>query len=194
MSRADDIRLVRRAREGDSDAFRQLFDRHHKRLYNYMVYAVNETGDAADLTQMTFIKAWENLPRLRNPNAFVTWLHRIAVNVVKDYARKRKDSPMTDIIEDYTTEPLQPPDPATSDPETVVADKQRGNAVRQAVSSLPDKHRDVVVMHHLEGMEITQIAQVLGVAEGTVLSRLARARETLKRKLRRLVDEPPEVG
>ncbi len=194
MSRADDTRLVRRAQEGDSDAFRVLFDRHHNRLYNYMVYAVNEAGDAADLTQTTFIKAWENLPRLKNPNAFVTWLHRIAVNVVKDYARKRKDTPMTDIVEDYAAEHLDLPDSRTSNPETAVADKQTSDVVRQAVASLPDNHRNVVVMHHLEGMEIAQIAQVLGVAEGTVLSRLARARETLKRKLRRLVDEPPEVG
>lgn len=194
MSQAADVRLVQRARKGDSDAFRELFDRHHGRLYNYMVYAVNDAGDAADLTQTTFIKAWENLSRLRNPEAFVSWLHRIAVNVVKDYARKRKDTPMTDTVEDYAAEPVHSPDPAISNPETAVADKHRSNVVREAVASLPDNHRNVVVMHHLEGMEITQIAQALGIAEGTVLSRLARARATLRRKLRRLVDEPPEVG
>ena len=79
-------------------------------------------------------------------------------------------------------------DTPAEQPEEVVVEGAYRRAVRQAVESLPDNHRSVVVMHHLEGMEVAEIARVLGVPNGTVLSRLARARETLRRKLSSLVD------
>lgn len=191
MTDADDVTLVRRAQANDVDAFRRLFDRHHERLYNYVLYMVGDPDDAADLTQAAFINAWRNLRRLKAPEAFVSWLHRIASNLTKDHAKKRRDTPMAD-VQDVADRIVSLGD-APPNPEDVVTGREAQETVRRAVASLPEKHRDVVVMHHLEGMEVAEIAGALGVPEGTVLSRLARARDALRRKLTSLVDEPREA-
>jgi len=192
MAHRDDQTLVEKAQAGDREAFRQLFERYHRRIYNCAAYMLGSADDAADATQEAFVKAWGGLRRLRDPQALEGWLYRIARNAVHDLARRRRASREARSGEDAEVA-LQ-----------LAANEDRGEAataglerwelaqtVRVAIQSLPEIHREAVVMYHLEGMAVKEIAVVLEVPEGTVLSRLARAREALKRKLGPYVSPGP---
>jgi RNA polymerase sigma-70 factor (ECF subfamily) len=183
--------LVARARAGDVEAYGELFRRTHRGIYNFVRQMVHDADDAADLTQEIYVRAYKGLKTLRADEAFLVWLHRIALNVVRD---AQKHNVQTTVSLDDSADG-DDPSPRIADipdwsqePERIVLAEATQEAVRQAVRSLPEIHRSVVTMHHLEGMEVTAIAQVLGVSPGTVLSRLARARETLRRKLSSLVE------
>ncbi len=183
--------LVLRAREGDVEAFGELFRATHRRIYNFVLSMVSNADDAADLTQKAYVRAWASLKTLRADGAFLVWLHQIALNVVRD-SRKRIERPMVSLDatpEDGDASPaLEIPD-WSLEPGQVVLSEDTQAFVRRAVQRLPEIHRTVVAMHHLEGMEVTAIAEVLGISPGTVLSRLARAREALRKALDPLVKE-----
>ncbi len=187
-----DNQLVERARAGDVDAFGELYQRTHRRIYQYIRQMVPTPEDAEDLMQEVYLRAWSGLQGLQASEAFWVWLHRIARNAVLD-SRKRKqlhtvslESTFTD-EEDGETESVEIAD-WSDNPEHLVLSEAEQEAVRQAVRSLPENHREVVTMYYLEDMEIAEVAQVLGVPKNTVLSRLARAREALRRKLSYLTD------
>ncbi|MFA6563319.1 MAG: sigma-70 family RNA polymerase sigma factor [Verrucomicrobiia bacterium] len=186
-----DPAVVSRAREGDVDAFGELFRATHRRIYNFVRSMATNPEDAADLTQKTYVRAWGALKSLRSDEAFLVWLHRIALNVVRD-SRKRIERPTVslDATADDEDSPaaLEIPDWSLGPGQIVLAENTQ-KFVRRAVERLPEIHRTVVAMHHLEGMEVTAIAGVLGISVGTVLSRLARAREALRKTLDSLVKE-----
>lgn len=190
METSDPV-LVLRAREGDVDAFGELFRVTHRRIYNFVRSMATNPEDAADLTQKTYVRAWGALKSLRSDGAFLVWLHRIALNVVRD-SRKRIERPteLLDATVDGEESPaaLEIPDWSLGPGEMVLSEDAQ-KFVRRAVERLPEIHRTVVAMHHLEGMEVTVIAETLGISPGTVLSRLARAREALRRTLDPLVKE-----
>jgi len=183
-----DNQLVERVRAGDVDAFGELYQHTHRRIHQYIRQMVPTTGDAEDLMQEVYLRAWSGLKQLQANEAFWVWLHRIARNAVLDW-RKRKqvstvslESTFTD-DEDGETEPVEVAD-WSENPEQIALSE----AMQEAVRSLPENHREVVTMYYLEDMGISEVAKVLGVPKNTVLSRLARARETLRRKLGYLVD------
>jgi len=186
-----DPAVVSRAREGDVEAFGELFRVTHRRIYNFVLSMVTNPEDAADLTQKTYVRAWSALKSLRSDEAFLVWLHRIALNVVRD-SRKRIERPTESLdasVEDEdSTGTMEIPDWSLG-PEQLVLSEDTQRFVRRAVQRLPEIHRTVVAMHHLEEMEVTAIADVLGVSHGTVLSRLARAREALRKTLEPLLKE-----
>lgn len=188
-----DNQLVERARAGDADAFGELYQLTSRRIYQYIRQMVPTPEDAEDLMQEVYLRAWGGLKGLHSNEAFWVWLHRIARNAVLDSKKRKRlntvslESAYTD-DEDGESEPIEVADWSES-PEQVVLSEAAQEAVRQAVRSLPENHREVVTMYYLEDMEISQIAQVLDVPKNTVLSRLARAREALRRKLDYLVDE-----
>lgn len=185
--------LVECAKAGDVDAFGELFQRTHRRIYQYIRQMVPTQEDAEDLTQEVYVRTWSGLKALQASEAFLVWLHRIARNVVLDRGRRaRLDTVSLETA--YSRQDEDEPDEMeivdwSGNPEQVVLSEVTQEAIRQAVRSLPEIHREVVTMHHLEGMEVSEIAQVLGIPQNTVLSRLARAREALRRRLSPLVDE-----
>lgn len=188
-----DKQLVERAKAGDLNAFGELFEQTHRRIYQYIRQMVSTPEDAEDLTQEVYLRAWSGLKGLQASEAFWVWLHRIARNAVLDRGKRAQlDTASLDTAysrdEDDEADSLEIVD-WSGNPERVVLTEATQEAVRQAIRSLPEIHREVVTMHHLEGMEVSEIAQVLGVPKNTVLSRLARAREALRRKLSYLVDE-----
>ncbi len=187
-----DSRVVERARAGNVDAFGELYQLTHRLIYQYIRQMVPAREDAEDLMQEVYLKAWSGLKGLHSGEAFWVWLHRIARNAVLDW-RKRKQVDTASLESTYTDEEdgrVEPMEVAdwSENPEQIVLAETTQEAVRQAVRSLPENHREVVTMYYLEEMEISQIAQVLGVPKNTVLSRLARAREALRHKLAYLVD------
>lgn len=183
---------VRRAQAGDLAAFEQLFNQYHRGIYNAIYQMVRSDADAADLTQDAFVRAWKSLPRLESPEAFSSWLYRIATNLTRNWIRDNGrvrlesiDQPVGGDDEDGTVREL--PD-TRNDPAVVTQTRAAQDAVQRAIQGLSDDHRTVVTLHHLEGMPVEEIAKVMRCSVGTVKSRLSRARDHLRRKLAGFVE------
>lgn len=174
--------IVRRAQGGDRDAFRALFERYRDPVYGYIRRMVGDEDLAADLTQDVFLRAYQALPRLKAAGAFRGWLYQIAANRVRDHWKRPAPEMLSlDGGSDADAGPaVADPQPG---PDRVAVRKELRAAVSQAVDLLPPERREVVLLHHLHGLEVRDIAQALGVAEGTVKSRLGRARADLRRYL-----------
>lgn len=138
---------------------------------------VRDREAAKDLFQETFIKANYNLDKFRGDSSIKTWLIRITVNVCKDYlksAYQKNVVPMTQVEEDSLR---------VEDDHEQIENADRDEQIRRAVSSLPENYREVVLCVYFHEMSVADTSAALGVPEGTVKSRLARAREVLKSKL-----------
>lgn len=172
--------LIARVLSGDRVAARELYDAHAPRVYR-LAHRMTGDGDTArEVTQDVFVRAFRQLSRFRAESALSTWLHRITVTVVADAMRKQKtrrdrEFELDDVHEIGTN-------PETHDP--ILRRK-----LHQAISELPEHFRLTVIMHDLEGYTHTEIAQVLGVAEGTCKSRLSHARARLRAALSDLMKE-----
>lgn len=180
-----DADLVRRAKEGDERAFESLFGRHHKRIFSITYGMLRNHADAADATQEAFVRAYRSLARLEAEGAFRGWLAQIAVNICRDILKRPRvisrslDEPVASDESEYR---LEVPDDAIG-PERASLNRELQQVLRKAIGSLTPDHQAVITMHHLEGMDVLDIADVLGVSEGTIKSRLSRARAELRRKL-----------
>lgn len=176
---ASEVDLVRRAKAGDQAAFESLFRRHQPAMYRLALHFTGSAETAADVTQEAFIKAWSKLPRLRDEAAFAGWVRSILLNGARDAGRSSQ--PVRSLEEDPRGAEAVVDNGLL--PGEGMAQAQVRETVRRAVMSLPDHQRTVVVMHHLEDMPVDEIAATLGLPKGTVVSRLARGRDMLKKKL-----------
>lgn len=187
MDSRTESQLVQSARSGDRVAFEQLYRKYNDRIFNFSKRITGSPEDAGDVTQETFVRAWNALPKLRADETFGVWLHRIALNRSRD-AVKKKGREFALSMDSGATDAEGAPSPLeiVSDkptPENLLMDGEVRDAVSKAVDSLSDHHREVVTLHHLEGMDVEEVSEVLGIPRGTVMSRLSRAREALRRKL-----------
>ena len=180
-SQADvDVILVERARRGDEAALTELYRRHERRAYNLALRTLGNPWDASDVTQEAFIKAFRNLDSFKGEARFSTWLHRIVVNAAYDQLRRHRPEPMDSEILDGLSSP--------SGPGAVVGSGREGidpavdglsDPVRTALMSLNEGFRFAVVLCDLLGFPYNEAAEILGVQEGTIKSRIFRAREAL---------------
>ncbi len=185
--------LVAEARAGNVAAFEALYRSHQAGIFTFIRNLVGERELAADLTQQTFVRAWESLPRLRRTGAFRGWLHRIAMNLVRDEAKSgRARLEMTESSLADGESPAARADGPDGRPESQLISGELRGEVRAALAELSPEQRAAVVMHHLEGMSVTEIAHALKVRPGTVMSRLARAREALRKRLAPYVEGDDE--
>lgn len=190
--------LVHRAQAGEQAAFATLVEAHSERIYNYLLRMLNDREEAEDLTQETFVRAWQALGRFRGGAAFSTWLYRIATNLAIDSLRRRQRSGPTQSIEephqseDGETE-RQWPDPERPPDEQVIA-RELQEAVWQAVGQMTPKLRAVLVMYDFEQMSYEEIARVLRVPLGTVKSRLFNARKQLRERLSEMMAVEEYLG
>jgi RNA polymerase sigma-70 factor (ECF subfamily) len=175
-----DLNLVRLARAGDPDALTELYRRHERRAYNLALRTLGNPWDAADVVQEAFIKAFRNLESFKGESLFSTWLHRIVVNAAYDHLRRMQPEPMdSEILNDLSG-------PAGS--AAVVGSGREGidpvldglsDPVRDALMSLNEGFRFAIVLCDLLGFPYGEAAEILGVQEGTIKSRIFRAREAL---------------
>jgi len=176
---------VRLAQGGDLRAFEQLFQQYQRGIYNAIFQIVRSEADAADLTQDVFVRAYRALPRLQSPEAFSSWLYRIAINLSRNYlrdaARSRAES--LEYGGDEAEGGQREIADTSGDPADLAQVQDMALRVRQAIATLSPDHRTVVTLHHLEGMPVEQIAAIMNCSVGTVKSRLSRARDHLRRKL-----------
>ena len=161
----DQRQLVERARGGDHDAFAQLARAAVVRLEKAARLILRDPELARDAVQETLIRAWRDLPKLREPDRFEAWLYRLTVNACFEQARKRRRR----VIEVEFTPTI---DLAISDGSAAHADRE---LVDQVLRRLDDHGRAIVVLHYYLGMPLSDVAVTLGVPIGTVKSRLHRA-------------------
>jgi len=180
---ADDLALlINDARRGDPSAFEALYDRFERSVYGFCRHLLDDPTAAEDACQQTFVDAWQNLPRLRHTGAFTAWLRHGALTACRQHRRRRtRERPATDVLaEDDDLDQVD----GGHRPDELLEREETVKRVREAISKLSTAHREVVVMHHLQSWSVEEIAAALGVAEGTVKSRLGRARARLAGLLR----------
>jgi RNA polymerase sigma-70 factor, ECF subfamily len=183
-----------RARDGSASAFRELVESSHERVFRLAAALTGDRDEAADVTQETYLRAWERKDELRDPSAVTGWLFRIARNVARDrrgswWMRSRIRLPLDrTTAERATSEPREPAADAL-DAHAALEAAESAGAVRRALRRLPEKHRVVLQLREVEGLTYEELAEALGVPVGTVESRLHRARAGLARRLAQLAKE-----
>ena len=178
--------LVAQARRGDESAFEALVTENEKRIYNLCRRLTGNQEDAAELTQEAFLNAWRGLGRFQGESSFSTWLYRLATNACIDFLRKekrRQSLSMTVSLDDEEeARQVELPDERYA-PEGALERAEARRAVAEGLKRLTLEHRQVLVMREIHGLSYAEIGQVLGLEEGTVKSRIARARGALRKVL-----------
>jgi RNA polymerase sigma-70 factor, ECF subfamily len=172
--------LAQRASEGDMDAFEELYQNHHRRVYALCLRMTANVAEAEDLTQEVFVNLFRKAGSFRGDSSFSTWLHRMTVNQVLMHFRKPS------VKREQATEDEKMPMQTvhgTSDPARMpVVDRI---ALDNAIARLPKGYRTVFLLHDVEGFEHEEIGRMLGVSAGTSKSQLHKARLKLRRLLKR---------
>ncbi len=185
-----DVRLlVRQAQVGDVRAFEELVVLYQDKVYNLSYYLAGNYADAQDLAQEVFVKAYTSLRSFRQDADLGTWLHRITVNLWLNIRRRQKNSQVFSLDdpvqtgEGEITRTVAAVDPA-GDPVEALEGKELQEKVQKALLSLPEEFRTVLVLREMEDYSYDDIAEVMQCSLGTVKSRLNRARQALKEKIR----------
>ncbi len=179
----DDKHMLVRARRGELSAFEELVRKYEKRVYAVALRSSGSPEDAADITQEVFLRAWRSIETFRGDSGFSTWLFRITMNMCVDHARHKQSQPQCQplvIGEEDAERPI--PDTAPT-PEEYLDNSELGRELAAALDAVSEEHRRIVLLRDVSGMSYTEIAEVLEISEGTVKSRLARARVALRRIL-----------
>ncbi len=178
-----DASLVQRTLAGDTSAYNVLVQRYQRQVYNLAYRMLGSAEDAGDLVQDTFLRAYGALASFRQDASFLTWLYKIASNLCIDQMRARKSRGALS-LEVELEEGREPMADRTQGPEEQVVRGAVADIVHREVMNLPERYRIVVVMRHLQGMSIEEIAGQLSLPSGTVKTHLFRAREMLRERLR----------
>ena len=177
----DEKHMIRLAADGDMAAFEQLVTTHQPAIYRLALRMTGNPEDAADMTQEAFIKAYNSLSSFRGDSRFSVWLYRITTNVCLDFLRSKSRRPqlsLTVVDDDDGDVQLDIPDPA-ADPEDQLMKRLGMQSLSEGLKLLPDKQRQILVMRELGGMSYAEIGAALSLEEGTVKSRIFRARKRL---------------
>lgn len=189
VEKMDDHSLLAATLTGDETAFQELVRRYRNQITNYVYRMLNDYDRAADLAQETFVRVYTNAERYQATYSFSTYIYRIAHNLAISELRQRKRRrliPFPSFFSDKDSEEIEI---EIEDKKQVMADDsmiadERRDAVRRAISSLPEKYRAALVLCDIEEKSYEEIAAVLDLPVGTVKSRINRARNLLKEKLR----------
>lgn len=183
MSASEDRADVERVLAGDVEAFQGIVLRWQRPLVNMAYRYCRDRGRAEEMAQEAFLRAFRKLNHWRSDAIFSSWLFALAANLYRSQLRRipMKTVPLDEILEPKDTRPSQPG----------LEEEQRDRAVRDAVARLPAKYRDAVIFFYFQEMDIDAAARGLGLSQGTMKSRLFRAREILRKKLPHLSLESP---
>jgi RNA polymerase sigma-70 factor (ECF subfamily) len=171
---------VRRARDGDREAFRVLVERHQGRAYRLALRVLRDEEGARDVVQDAFLKAWGSLDRFEGRSGFYTWLYRIVMNLCLDRRRRSRTRREVEWSEAADAEAGTPAlaDSGAAPDEALDRSQLRGLLAR-AIQALPDDARRTIELREIDGLSYQEIAQALGIPKGTVMSRLHYARRRL---------------
>jgi len=197
MSTEDDkdLGLVQRFQAGDSSAFDELMEKYKKRMFSYVYKSVKNWEDTEDLVQEIFVKVFQALSRWEPKAKFSTWLYTIAHNVCIDFHRANsRKGPSYSIDDEDIIHGMPPVDDVYSDPEKVAIEKEIRDRIQEALEQLSGRQKEVFVLYHYQGLKVREIAEVLGLAEGTVKIHQHRAMEKLRNILEPLISGSQEAS
>ncbi len=170
--------LLRRAQNGDPEAFGQLMEPLEQLVWRVCWHYTGNREAAEDCGQEAMIRIWRNLANYRGECALESWVYRIAANCCMDWLRKKKRDKSVS-MEPLREQGFDPADPSPGTEEQAVAKDER-QRLREAIARLPDDQREALILTQLEKVPYEEAAQALGVSEGTIKSRVNRAKARLK--------------
>src|SRR5882724_11661105 len=189
VQRTSDHVLLEETLAGNEDAFAELVRRYRNQITSYIYRMTNDYDGAVDLAQETFMRVYRASSRYQTTHAFSTYIYRIATNLAISELRKRKRRRLVSLTgffqsTDYAeAREFNPPDERPLQ-DTELVDAERRTAVQRAISTLPEKYRAPLILRDVEGKSYDDISRILGTSEGTVKSRISRARGFLREKMR----------
>ena len=177
--------LVQQAKAGDQNAFAQLVTAYESKIYNLALRYLGNREDAMDASQEVFLRVYRFLPGFQEESGFSTWIYRIGVNVCKDMLAKRgrrNEQPLEVPDEENESRTIEVAD-RRYEPEHIMEGVELRTVLADAISSLPEQQREMIVLRDIQGLTYDEIANILSLESGTVKSRISRARENLRKKL-----------
>jgi RNA polymerase sigma-70 factor, ECF subfamily len=179
--------IIERIAAGDEDACAELVDEHQRFVYQLALHLLGDHNEALDLSQEVFLRVFRTIHRFRGQSTLRTWIYRIAVNQARNrmrWWRRRRRSQQVSLDDHVRAHGELRTESATASPDRVFRQREVAARLQQALDCLPFDQRTAIVLREIDGLSYDEIAFSLGVAVGTVKSRLARARETLRGALR----------
>ncbi len=183
--------LVRQAQEGSMEAVDELVRTYQTPIFNLAYRMVNQHEEAGDLTQEVFVKAYRAIRKFKGDSRFSTWLYALAINTCRSRRQRLRRIGFFEAVSlDQRGDPEDGPtsrEPADAGerPDEVAQKHETRDIVERAVAALPEEFREVMVMRDIQGLSYEEIARATGCSEGTVKSRLWRARSRVRDELRR---------
>ena len=189
IEKLSDHQLIEATKSGDEAAFGEIMRRYRSPITNYIYRFLNDYEEAVDLAQETFVRVYFAIERYHTEYAFSTYIYRIATNLAISELRKRKRRKLVSLTGFFQSRDGGEPqefNPADDGPlpDKVLVDTERRNAIARAISTLPEKYRAPLILRDVDGRTYEEIAGILQTSEGTVKSRISRARGFLREKMK----------
>ena len=188
--RQSDQLLVDRVKAGEKHAYDLLVIKYQQRLVNLIMRYVHDHSEAMDVAQESFLKAYRALPKFRGDSAFYTWLYRIAINTAKNHmvAARRRPLAYSEDIDDPERYEWHSRLQDTDSPERQVMGDEMRATIEKAIGGLPEDLRTAIMLREIDGLSYDEIAQAMDCPVGTVRSRIFRARDSIDKCIRPLMD------
>jgi RNA polymerase sigma-70 factor, ECF subfamily len=181
VTEQDEEQLVISSKKGDQDAFAQLVQQHQRRVFNLVFRMLQQYEEANEVTQETFLAAWQGIPSFRGDARFSTWLYRIAYNcALKQLEQRKRDKELQVVVQ---AEQIAASIGQEQRVDAALETHARQTMVQEQLSQLPAKYRIVLILRHLQEMTYEEMAQILTMPIGTIKTHLFRARNLLKERL-----------
>ena len=196
MTREEELEIILRVRAGDTDAFEALVLEHQNKVYSLALRMVGNEEDARDMAQEAFIRAFNSLASFRGESKFSVWLYRLTSNICIDFLRgraKRRTVSLRWEDEDGEEGELEIPD-ARFSPEARLERTELRESVRRGLDSLSPEYREILLLREINGLSYDEISRALNLEEGTVKSRIFRARKKLSEFLIREGNIPGSIA
>ena len=182
MNPEQEQEIIKKVLDGDANAFEEIVLANQKNVYNLALKMTKNEDDALDISQEAFVKAYRQLEAFRGDSKFSVWLYRLTYNLCIDFLRKKPKTQVVSISA-YQQESGDFPDLELPDvrelPEDSVSRRELRKEIAEGINKLSQSHREIIIMREINDMSYTEIAETLGISEGTVKSRIARARLSL---------------
>ena len=178
--------LIQRCAARDEDACAELVSEHQRMVYQLSLNLLNDHNEALDLSQEVFLRVFRTIHTFRGHSSLRTWMYRIVVNQARNRQRwwRRRHRAQQVSLDQHLQDHGELPERVDSGPDRLVGQKQLAERIRVALDALPFDQKTAIVLREIDGLSYEEIGYSLGIAVGTVKSRLARAREALRAQLR----------
>ncbi len=185
LDKMTDLELVEAVKGGNKNAFATLVKRYQNKVYSTVLRMCRSREDAEDISQEIFLKVYSGLSRFRAESSFSTYLYKICTNTTIDHIRKQNSTVDTTSLYKESDDGLYLVEPEDSAPSPMASleQKEKIALLRQAIEALPENHREIIILREINELSYDEIGEILDLEEGTVKSRINRARAKLKKEL-----------